>query len=241
MAEDEIIKHTRAAYKAWRDPNKSWQHKIKDVLLEIVIIVFAVSLSIWLHNWSEGLKDRKEEKEFLSGLKKDLQSDTAEMGRDRQSYVNCLNGYRYYRRVSYGEALNPDSLKQYNSIFFSITLLIPNVSRFEGLKGSGKLDIIEDKELLNHILDLYQEEIPHVNFLNQYYNESRTTAVSNYITSHVLLNDKDSITNILEMLRQPEMHVYILNGESAVQNIAAYNACIAKSVQVMGEIDKSLK
>ena len=49
------------------------ENKIIDILTEILIIVFAVSISIWLSNWSESRHDRKEEKEFLIGFKMDLQ------------------------------------------------------------------------------------------------------------------------------------------------------------------------
>lgn len=161
MAEDEIRKHAKGAYKAWNDPHKSWKHKLKETLLEIVIIVFAVSISIWLHNWSEHLKDRKEEKEFLTGLRKDLTSDTVEMASDRRTYDGLLKAYRYLREVGVGmKPVNKDSLDIFKGYFYNSTLLIPNISRFEGLKGSGKLDIIENKDLLNLILDLYQENIP---------------------------------------------------------------------------------
>ena len=79
MAEDEIIKkHTKAVYEAWKDPAKDWRHKVKEVFLEIIIIVFAVTVSIWLHNWSEDIKDRKAEKVFLTGLKGDIQADLVE-------------------------------------------------------------------------------------------------------------------------------------------------------------------
>lgn len=47
MAEDEIIKkHTRAVYTTIMDKEKKWLHKGKDILLEVLIIVFAVSVSI---------------------------------------------------------------------------------------------------------------------------------------------------------------------------------------------------
>ena len=39
-------------------------------------------------------------------------------------------------------------------------ILIPNVSRFEALKYSGKMNIIENKDLLDEILNLYEEKIP---------------------------------------------------------------------------------
>jgi hypothetical protein len=50
--------------------------------MEVAIIVFAVSLSIWLHGWAEERKDHREEREFLIGLKEDLQADMAEMRSD---------------------------------------------------------------------------------------------------------------------------------------------------------------
>ena len=75
MAENEIVKHVEAAYKVAKDPEKHWLHKLKEILIEILIIVFAVSLSIWFHNWSDSLHEHKEEREFLVGLQKDIRAD----------------------------------------------------------------------------------------------------------------------------------------------------------------------
>ena len=74
MSENEIVKHVEAAYKVANDPEKNWLHKLKEILIEIFIIVFAVTLSIWFHNWSDSLHEHKEEREFLRGLKTDLQA-----------------------------------------------------------------------------------------------------------------------------------------------------------------------
>src|ERR1700743_1308461 len=99
MAEDEIIKHTKKAYKAFRDPEKDWMHKAKEILLEVLIIVFAVSVSIWLHNWSEDVKDQKEEKEFLKGLKGDIAADLKEMSSDRASLLRGYNAILYFKKI----------------------------------------------------------------------------------------------------------------------------------------------
>jgi hypothetical protein len=53
MAEQEIIKHTKAIVELTTDRKKTWQHRVKEIAREILIIVFAVSISIWFHNWSE--------------------------------------------------------------------------------------------------------------------------------------------------------------------------------------------
>jgi hypothetical protein len=53
MADQEIVKHTKKIYKVWHSKEHTFMQKFKEFLLEIFIIVFAVTLSIWFHNWSE--------------------------------------------------------------------------------------------------------------------------------------------------------------------------------------------
>ena len=43
MAEQEVIKHTRNTIKVLRDPEKNWWRKLKEVILEILIIVFKLN------------------------------------------------------------------------------------------------------------------------------------------------------------------------------------------------------
>ena len=50
MAEHEIIKHTKKAFKILKSSDMSLKNKLADILTEILIIVFAVSISIWLSN-----------------------------------------------------------------------------------------------------------------------------------------------------------------------------------------------
>src|ERR1700712_5728576 len=117
MAEDEIIKkHTKAVYTTMTDRNKKWLHKLKDILLEVLIIVFAVSVSIWFHSWAEDRKDAKEEKEFYSGLKEDLKADVLEMMNDRATFQQLLQHAGYFARIARGMVPNKDSVASYQWI-----------------------------------------------------------------------------------------------------------------------------
>ena len=75
MAEDEIAKHSRKIYKTWFNKELTIWHKISEFLIEMTIIVFAVSISIWFHNMSEHKHQQEEVKQFLTGLKADLTQD----------------------------------------------------------------------------------------------------------------------------------------------------------------------
>lgn len=57
--------------------------------------------------------------------------------------------------------LLPDNVSNnvHESWFYNEVGFMPNNDRFEGFKSSGKIGDIDDTELQNDILDLYQENV----------------------------------------------------------------------------------
>jgi len=155
MAEDEIRKHGKKIYETWTARELSFWHKVKDFILEIVIIVFAVTISIWFHNRSEHSHQQEDVKTFLLGLQKDLTSDINEMNDDKHSYQMQKAAFSYINNTKLGEILSPDSLRHYSGWIYNTTALDPNNGRFEGFKSSGKIGLIENDSLQNDIMDLY--------------------------------------------------------------------------------------
>jgi hypothetical protein len=241
MAEEEkLIQHVKAAYATARDPKKKWTHKLKEIGLEVVIIVFAVSISIWFHNWAESWKDHREEREFMTGLKTDLQADLEEMKGDRTGHSITLNGIHYFEKVGAGLALNKDSMATYRWIFFGSTQISPRISRYEALKSSGRLDIIENKKLLLDITELFQKTFPRIIRINDEFNAFRTNHVFPFIASHLQLDAAGNPTNIEEVVRFPEMRLMLFQCELVSNIIARYTQGIEQVNEVMSEIDKEL-
>ena len=241
MAEDEIIKkHTKAVYKAWRDPSKDWKHKLKEILLEVAIIVFAVSVSIWFHNWSESIKDRNEEKEFLKGLKGDIQADLKEMNSDRASLRKGYWAISYFERVGAGQALNEDSLNKNVWIFFSQAQINPRIGRYEALKASGRLDIITNKKLQYDIIDLYQKSFPQIFRLNAFMNSLVADKVDPFISDYISFDHK-GVDNAQAMLRKPKMRFLLLQCQGFTNSVDAYSEGISEGNEIIKEIDKELK
>src|SRR6185436_9341110 len=94
MAEQEVIKHTKKVFGLWKTDNPFW-HKIGEFLLEIFIIVFAITVSIYFHDRSELRHQRHETKEFLLGLKEDLKTDIDEMNQDKSSFRQSEKAFTY--------------------------------------------------------------------------------------------------------------------------------------------------
>lgn len=236
MAEQEVIKHTKQVYKIWTSKTHSFWYKLKEFAIEIVIIVFAVTLSIWLHDRSEHNHQQKEVKEFLLGLRQDLQSDIREMQDDVESYKKQKKIFSYVSSVGTGGILSPDSLKQNQNWLFNTTRLQQNNGRFEGFKASGKIGNIEDEQLQNDIMDLYQENIPsllsstdgYIAHKNQFFdfcvrNSKRLTDSTSNLSS-ILVSDEAQ--NICGFLAAPN------------QIIERYDSCLKKMQTIIGRIEE---
>jgi hypothetical protein len=241
MAEQEVIKHVKAAIEVTRDKTKRWQHKVLDILLEIGIIVFAVTLSIWLHNWSDSSKDKAEEREFLLGLKGDLQADITEMMGDSAVYRLEEKAISYFKRIGSGEAINADSMKIYRDLIFGDAQIYPRSSRFEALKGSGRLSIIRNKQLLLDITDLYSKDFQQIERRNDYVNAMRERSLIPFVEAHGELDAAGNLTNLQDVLRMPEMRLMIGAQGTISNNIEAYATGIRKSEDIIREIDRQLQ
>lgn len=241
MAEQEVIKHVKAAVAISKDKTKKWQKKVGDILLEIGIIVFAVSLSIWLHNWSDSNKDREEEREFLAGLKGDLQADMTEMKSDSTAYRLEQRAIGYFLRVGAGEAINKDSISRYHDLLFADAQIYPRTSRFEALKGSGRMNIIRNKQLLLDITDLYSKIFPQIQRRNDFVNGLRENGLIPYVQSHLQIDAAEEGTNWQELLRNSQMRQMVKTQGTISNNIEVYGIGIAKCEKIIGEIEGQLR
>src|SRR3954451_18063833 len=111
MSEHEISKHTKAIYKEWKNPHHSWKHKLGDILTEVLIIVFAITLSLIVERWREHAHEQTIEKQFLLGLKKDLQADLAQEAGDSATYIYLKKGCTHSQRIGTGcERYNEETI-----------------------------------------------------------------------------------------------------------------------------------
>jgi hypothetical protein len=156
MAELEVAKHGKNVIDLMTKKEHALAHRLREIAIEIAIIVFAVSMSIWLHGLSEHHHQQQEVRTFLVGLKGDLEKDIRQLTSTKATYQ------RYDAKYSYLAGLDPaqapdwekfdDAFNYMNMNWF----FIPTKSRYDGFQMSGKLTNIEDEELLSGILNLYQ-------------------------------------------------------------------------------------
>jgi hypothetical protein len=242
MAELEIIKHTKKAYKIVKTENMGFKAKLIDILTEILIIIFAVSISIWLSNLSERYHDRKEEKEFLTGFKKDLQSEILRMKSSKAFYLNTLNGIKYFINVGNGALITQDSINKYSGVFFNSTDLYAHIGRYEGLKSSGKFKIIDNKELLNEIIEFQETIVQRIETLNEKYYQ-HTQKLETLVEQYVKLGKRMEIINAVDVLKRSDMIIMLTTSAGIISGniLDIHDTGISKCEQIIAQIDKELK
>jgi hypothetical protein len=169
--QEEITKHSEKIYKTVKNSEHTLGEKAKEIIIEIFIIVFAVTLSIGLHSWSEHRHQQEEVSVFLGNLRNDLKDDIKNIDDEQEAYEKSNISYEKILALT---TLQLDSIyKSKNKVDFPIYSHGPkmNIGNYEGFKSSGKIGYIEDEKLKQKILDYYQIFVPAINEVDKYYND----------------------------------------------------------------------
>lgn len=235
MADQEVIKHTKNIYKIWNSQGHSIWYKLKEFLIEIFIIVFAVSLSIWLHERSEHSHQQAVVREFLLSLRNDLKKDMTQMKQDRKECVVSKKSFAYL--IGHGEDnnLERDSLNLYKFGIFNLIEFIPNDGRYEGFKFSGNIGYIENLKLQSNIVDYYQEDIQTLSIISKSYFGLKEKFFDYYLNN--FQSDKKQ-TNIIPLLTSHVAQNYAKALGQLDELISRYDICLDKASQIVAEIDK---
>ena len=235
---DPIVKHIKKALGMSKKPlahGSGWRHRLGEVLLETGIIVFAIMLSIWLHGWQEHRQERALARQFLLGLQTDLANDVREMQSDSANYVGQFRGFGYFRR------LTPATQRADSVAYFAWTLttgiwMVPNSSRFEGLKSSGGLSIIESEPLLSGILDYYERAIPKLVVNAHAYADDKRQTISPYLDQHL----RPDRRNLPAVMQQAPMQNYLSHRSSIAGILGLYHTTLQQARQLRHDIGAHL-
>jgi hypothetical protein len=162
MADQEVIKHGQKIIRLAGSKEHTLPHKLREIAIEFFTIVFAVSLSIWLHGLSEHHHQQQEVRVFLAGLRTDLKNDIDSIRELKRSYRDFNANFAYLAALDPKQM--PDEAEFAKVVANSNTnhYFRPYMSRYEGFRSSGKIAYIEDQALLDAIFELYQMALPQI-------------------------------------------------------------------------------
>ena len=232
--ENEIKDHAVKAYKTIKNPHLKFWNKVGEIGIEIGIIVFAVTLSIWVHDISDHNHEQKDVRAFLIGLKKDLSSDLVELQGDKSSYIQQGMAFNYIATPSPNFKLTMDSLKKHLNYLSNITTFVPNSARYDGFKSSGKLGNIEDNRLQNNVTELYLGIIPAILVSTNSYVQRKQYLFEYFYKN--LKRNKDGSYKMLEALSTDEAFNICSTLTYTTEIVDRYESAIKKSKEIINEI-----
>jgi len=232
MADLEVINHLKKATDNLHNPKLSPWHKIKELGREIFIIVFAVSLSIWLHEWSEERHEQSEARHFLAELRQDLKYDLEEYENDRRDYVT--------KAQVFGEISVPDpvpaAVERLYDVIHDFDEPMPSLGRYESFKFSGKIGYIHQPGLAGNIIRLFEEDVRRLQHLT-----------GDYIRLQNEFHDR--MNEQLVYSSETESNIREIAGKGIFRNLArdlrhtediqqGYTNCINRIESILPLIDK---
>ena len=234
MAEHEVIKHTRKIIKVVKEPGHI-KHKIGDIILEIAIIVFAITLSLFVERYREHQQEEKLEHSFLSNLANDLQGDIKQLKSDSDTYIRMRNNFEYLKQAYYGKKLNADSAAQAAKYLYNTVEFVPASSRYEALKASGKLDVIENKKLQVDIVNLYQQTIAKLMLSTHSFSDFKSK-LGDYADHNLVVTKTGN--NIQKSMESPVAYNMLNRGTYIDFILAQYHNTLMHTRQIIKDIEK---
>ena len=162
MAELEVAKHGKNVVHLMTKKEHGLAHRLREIAVEIAIIVFAVSMSIWLHGLSEHHHKQQEVRTFLVGLKSDLKADVRQLTEIKEAYRGFDANHAYLASLDPDKEPDWEKFKAAYVMSGANWYFIPTRSRYDGFLMSGRLINIENDKLLTEILGLYQSQLPQI-------------------------------------------------------------------------------
>jgi hypothetical protein len=236
MAFQEIADHTKNVIDIVVDKRHDKWHKFKEIALEIVIIVFAVSLSIWFHSIGEHRHEQQQVRSFLLGLKRDLRADINRL------YIIQNEDQLNEEKFRYMAGLKPEVTideKEFNLAFSMIgtkNILNPLISRYDGFKSSGKLTTIENNVLLERVTNLYQSQLPQLRQAEQDWLQ-RQARLQDYLEND--FSGSDDSKQHLQLMTANKGRRLILRLVDREQMLNRYRQYIELGTTIIKDIDQT--
>ncbi len=225
--QEDIIKHMKRAVAVVNDPNSSLWIKGREILTEVAIIVFAVSVSISFHTWNTNRQQRTEMREFLADLKEDLNKDRKNLSDEKIRLDRAMQAFAHIR------SLTPAKLANIQSMELTVHLINRKTfsGNYEGFKSSGKIGYIKNKGLKNAILAYYQESMPSLDQTEQFRNKKGVEIIELVGESNLKAHQ----------FSDPRMRTRLGFVEQATAAlIESYTICIGQADLITAEIEKEL-
>jgi hypothetical protein len=187
-------------------PLSTWG-KMQKMFREVLIIVFGVTVSIWLANWNDKRKERAEVKEFLADIKEDLTQDTVMIHKRIRELKPYIEGYKFANNLTKSQLDSMEKVKGTIYLKFDIVPIQFNEGNYQGFKSSGKIGFIDNRDLKKQILTYHEQVLPGLKEIEKEHMGYQKVLMNTFF------NDVYGNKSIKETFSDPKVKSIISNAE----------------------------
>jgi hypothetical protein len=240
MSAHDVIKQSSRIAGIMNERNNNVKHKVGEILLEVIIIVFAITLSLFFERWRQNVEDHELEHTFLQGLRGDLSRDVNLLEAASAKWAQMGNATHYFIKPENQINWSQDSIDYWGRQCFHNVYFFPSTNRYEALKSTGKINVIEDKRLQDDIVDLYQTKIPDLEQQLNFFNTFANSQVMSYLANNLKRDENNNA--ILDKAFFTDVRMRNLLSFYSIDDILKRaDSTISKSKRILQEVDENLK
>jgi hypothetical protein len=241
MAEEKIIKHTGEAAHVLLKKGTPWKKKIQEFFFEIFIIVIAVSITLWFHNWNDHLHEKHLVKDFLTGTSADLKRTADRLNDDIASFQHTLDYYDTSWAQIKANKVNKQFIDSGSGNLINMLGFAFDNSRFESFKSSGNLRLIENQTLMQDITRMYTILLPDREESDRIVFQERRNQYITYIGAKTPVGP-NGYSQISAFLDDPAIRFQIMWQGNMLNEIKQHKIKLVRQLrELITEIDGELK
>ena len=239
MSEEKIMQHAKKAIHVVGEKEKSWVERIKEFLYEIIIIVLAVSITLWMHNWNDARHDHETETAFLKGIREDLNAEAQDLDDNVKYFQSTVDYYHTVWQQLQSKKIDTTYIDKNSWQLLNTYYYVADDGRFESFKSSGYLRLIENKELLKDLMSLYTVSIPFQENIDKNLFAQKGKDYDTYIGVKAVADS--SGVHISRILNDPAVSYQIKKYITSYDERKQQQIDLAKQIRKMiAEVDKEL-
>ena len=136
--------------------SKKSMRSIRKYLRELSVVVVGIALTLGVNAWINHRNSKKDLERYLNTIKLELKNNTEQI----EYEINALDesvSYTRYLLSHDKEFLDADTIQKYEFAITHHRTYNPKYNAFEMFKSSGSMRLINNKELLLSIWEVYRE------------------------------------------------------------------------------------
>ena len=211
-----------------------------NLLLELLVVIFGVTIAFSLNTWKENRRTSQLEREYLMSYKYDLEKDTVQL----LEYIDTLTIHKdncgKLIGMIFSNNFEDESLLTNSLSLFFVTNFMPHSATYKSMTSSGQLQLIKDFDLRKRIVDLYDVDHAEIALIDEFNKDQVFDYKIPFLHDNIQYGRR-AISNTEVLTSSKYINMTMSTFYFLDRKINMYRETLETSRELIIDIDKKLK